>query len=92
MTTALVIFGVIVLLAVFAVGFYFGHKNASAPTGSPTPQAANAVAVESVEEAEQAASKAEDAAQKKAEETLHASDNDTRARIAKLRARGRAGE
>lgn len=87
MIVALVLF----LLAAFGFGVWIGRKSMTV-TGSPTPPTANAVAVETVEDSDAAAQAATDAAEKKADEVLHAPDADIDARVAKLRARGRAGE
>ncbi len=92
MTTALLIIAGVLLVVAFVGGFFAGRKSV-ATTGAPTPASANAItSLDSVEVAEQAANVAEATAEKKADEALHASDADTRVRIAKLRARGRAGE
>lgn len=92
MTTALIALGLVVLLVLLGLAFFAGRKSVAA-TGSPTPPSANAVAnVDTAEDAEEAARLADDKATEKAEEVLHASDDVVRDRVAKLRARGRAGE
>lgn len=92
MTTALLIVGGVLLVVAFFVGLFLGRKSV-ATSGVPTPPSANAVAsLDTAADAEQAASAADASAQKKSEEVLNASDADTRARVARLRARGRAGE
>jgi hypothetical protein len=87
MTTALLIGAAVLLLTAFVGGVFVGRK--SIATGAPTPASANAAAIP---EADKAAADAEAAAQTKAQEVLHASDDDIRARIEQLRARGKAGE
>ncbi len=91
MTTALLIIAGVLLVVAFVVGILVGRKSVT-PGGEPTPQSANAVAIETMDDAEEAARAAEFEADKKAKEALHASDDDTRARVERLRARGRAGE
>lgn len=90
MTTALLILAGVLVVAAFVGGIFVGRR--TAVTGEPTPSSANAVAVETADDAEHAAQAAGAAAEKKADEVLHASDDDTRARVARLRARGKAGE
>lgn len=89
--TVILVMATALLVVAFVVGILVGRKSVT-PGGEPTPQSANAVAIETIDDADEAARAAEFEADKKAKEALHASDDDTRARVAKLRARGRAGE
>lgn len=93
MTEALLIAGAVLIVAAFVGGIFAGRRLAT--TGAPTPPTANAVAQEQVDD-EQNSDNAEDKAlqdaKDKAAEVMHESDADIAARVAQLRARGRAGE
>lgn len=91
MTTLLIALGLVVVLLVAGLAFYAGRKSVE-PTGVPTPPSANAVALDTIEDADAAARAADDNAKKKADEVMHAPDDVVRSRVARLRARGRAGE
>ncbi len=87
MTVALLVFAGVLLVVAFVGGLFVGRRTVT--TGAPTPSSANAVAVETVDEAEQAAAVAEEEAKRKAREVLNASDADTRSDVERLRALGR---
>lgn len=89
--TALVVTLALILLAIaFAAGVYVGYKVTASEL--PTPVSTGLAALDTEKAADSAAKAAQDEAAKKAEEDLHASDDDVRARVAKLRALGQTAE
>lgn len=92
MTTALLVVAGVLVLGAFVAGFVLGRKSAApVATGAPTDASA-AVQIQVAPAEDKAAEAAVEQAKAAAAKAMQLTDAQVAARIAELRARGKAGE